>query len=68
MHLRDDALVKACRIITQLMERTEAASPDMVLHCRTLQVFPVSGQCDSGQGGVYCGTAQPNDGAHGSGH
>ena len=40
MHLRDDALVKACRIITQLMERTEAASPDMVCTVGTLQVFP----------------------------
>ena len=40
MHVRDDALVKACRIITQLMERTEAASPDMVCTVGTLQVFP----------------------------
>ena len=40
LHLWDDALVKACRIITQLMERTEAASPDMVCTVGTLQVSP----------------------------
>ena len=33
MHLRDDALVSACRIITKLMDRARAASPDMVCTC-----------------------------------
>ena len=40
MHLRDDALVSACRIITKLMDRARAASPDMVCTVGTLQVFP----------------------------
>ena len=40
MHLRDDALVSACRIITTLMDRARAASPDMVCTVGTLQVFP----------------------------
>ena len=47
MHLRDDALVSACRIITKLMDRARAASPDMGLYRGYAPGVSGSGQCDT---------------------
>ena len=40
MSLRDDALVKTCRMIPWLMDRVTETSPELVCTVGTLQVFP----------------------------
>ena len=65
MSLRDDALVKTCRMIPWLMDRVTETSPELVCTVGYPPGISRSGQRNPRAGGIYCRAAGPRHGGHG---